>query len=118
MAMKERFLPAAGALLAALGVMAQAYAAHAPGAELMRTGGLFLLIHGVALIALSAFSRQTPRRLLDGGALLLGVGTALFAADLAIRALYERSLFPFAAPIGGSAMILAWVVVAAGFALR
>ena len=113
MAMKQRLLPAAGALLAALGVMAQAYAAHAPGAELMRTGGLFLLIHGVALIAISAF----PHRLLKAGALLLGAGTALFAADLAMRAVYERSLFPFAAPIGGSAMILAWVVVAAGFVL-
>lgn len=115
MAMNDRLLPGFGALLAAAGVAAQAYAAHAQGAELMRTAGLFLLIHGVAVIAITASARSAPRRLLDGGAIALAGGTALFAADLAARALYERSLFPFAAPIGGSAMILAWVALAGAF---
>ena len=115
MAMNDRLLAGLGALMASAGVAAQAYAAHAQGADLMRTAGLFLLIHGVAVIAVCAFSRSAPRRLLEGGATLLAFATVLFAADLAMRALSGGSLFPFAAPIGGSAMILAWVALAIAF---
>jgi uncharacterized membrane protein YgdD (TMEM256/DUF423 family) len=43
-------------------------------------------------------------------------GSALFAADLAAHALTGARLFPFAAPIGGSAMILSWLALAIAFA--
>ena len=115
MAIFERLLASFGALLAACGVALQAYAAHEPGGDRLRTGGLFLLIHGTAIIAVTAFGRSGKARPQRLGALLLGVGTALFAADLASRALTEHSLFPFAAPIGGGAMIVAWAGLAIAF---
>ena len=43
-------------------------------------------------------------------------GAALFAADLATRAFSGDRLFPFAAPIGGTAMIVSWFALAVVFA--
>ncbi len=43
-------------------------------------------------------------------------GASLFAADLAYHAFAGARLFPFAAPIGGTAMILSWIALAAAFA--
>ncbi|HRY08015.1 MAG TPA: DUF423 domain-containing protein, partial [Hyphomicrobiaceae bacterium] len=43
-------------------------------------------------------------------ALLLG-GAVLFAADIAARTIGGFRLFPMAAPTGGSAMILGWLVL-------
>ena len=43
-------------------------------------------------------------------------GATLFAAELAAHAFTGERLFPFAAPIGGSAMILSWLALAIVFA--
>jgi uncharacterized membrane protein YgdD (TMEM256/DUF423 family) len=40
------------------------------------------------------------------------VAAALFAGDLAIRQFAGHSLFPFAAPTGGTLLIVSWVVLA------
>ena len=40
-------------------------------------------------------------------------GAGLFAADVAARAYLGHRLFPFAAPAGGSLLILAWLVLVA-----
>ena len=53
--------------------------------------------------------------LLGWGASLLGLGTCLFAGDLASRAIQGHALFPYAAPAGGGAMILAWAWLALAF---
>jgi len=46
----------------------------------------------------------------------LGCAAALFSGDLAMRALAGARLFPFAAPIGGTAMLLFWLAIAVIFA--
>ena len=58
---------------------------------------------------------RLPARCLAAG-FVMEAGASLFAADLAYHAFAGARLFPFAAPIGGSAMILAWLALAAGFA--
>jgi uncharacterized membrane protein YgdD (TMEM256/DUF423 family) len=55
-------------------------------------------------------------RLVAAGA-ALALGTLLFAGDLSSRAFAGGKLFPFAAPAGGSLMILAWIALALVFAL-
>jgi uncharacterized membrane protein YgdD (TMEM256/DUF423 family) len=47
-----------------------------------------------------------------GGSILLA-GLVIFCADLLMRDLAGARLFLMAAPIGGTAMILGWLVVAA-----
>jgi uncharacterized membrane protein YgdD (TMEM256/DUF423 family) len=48
----------------------------------------------------------------------VALGASLFAADIACRTFAEARLFPMAAPIGGTLMILAWVALALAAAVR
>ena len=111
------FLGAFASLLGAFGVALAAVGAHAGGNELARTAALFLIMHAAALLGVSAGAKHTDgarARALVGFA--LGLGVSLFSADLAARAFLGDRLFPFAAPIGGSLMILSWLALAGVFA--
>jgi uncharacterized membrane protein YgdD (TMEM256/DUF423 family) len=109
----QRLLAVLAALMGAGGVALAAAAEHAAGGEFARTASLFLILHAGALLAASAH-RATRGLTIAGFA--LGAGAILFAADLASRAFLGARLFPFAAPIGGSLMILAWLALATAFA--
>ncbi len=106
-------LAALAALMGAAGVALAALAAHADGGELAKTASSFLILHAAALLGLSAHARfgGSARSLLIAGFALAG-GAILFAVDLASRAFFGARLFPFAAPIGGSLTILAWLALA------
>ena len=112
-------LAAFAALMGASGVALAAAAAHSGGGGFAETAALFLILHAAALLGLAACIGQTAgeglaRALLAAG-FGLGLGSTLFSADLAARALAGGRLFPMAAPIGGSAMILFWLALAAIF---
>jgi uncharacterized membrane protein YgdD (TMEM256/DUF423 family) len=111
-------LGALAALMGAGGVILAAASTHAGGGEDGRIASEFLLWHAAALLGVAAAARAaTPRRaprLLVGGA-ALALGAILFSADLAARGFLATKLFPFAAPIGGSLMILSWVALALAF---
>ena len=104
------------AVLGAAGVELAAAAAHENGGDLGRTASLFLIMHAAAALAVAAHARRrsADRALLACG-FLMEFGAALFAADLATRAFTGARLFPFAAPIGGSATIVSWVALAVAF---
>ncbi|CAN1493924.1 COG2363 Uncharacterized small membrane protein [Rhabdaerophilaceae bacterium] len=109
-----RLAVVAGGLAGALGVAAMAAGAHGSG-ENLRIAGQFLLFHGPAFLAIAAILRLNLCHILLGHlalGLLLG-GLALFAGDLAMRALAGRALFTAAAPLGGSGLILGWLMLAA-----
>jgi uncharacterized membrane protein YgdD (TMEM256/DUF423 family) len=44
-------------------------------------------------------------------------GAILFSAELAMHVFTGERIFPFAAPIGGTTMILSWLALAIVFAL-
>jgi uncharacterized membrane protein YgdD (TMEM256/DUF423 family) len=115
MSLAERLLAFFGAVLAGAGVALAAYAAHANGDEKLHTASLFMSLHGVGMVAITAYGWSGKTRALGLGALLLGLGTALFAADLVSLTLQGHALFPYAAPIGGTSMILAWLGIALAF---
>jgi uncharacterized membrane protein YgdD (TMEM256/DUF423 family) len=114
MAPMQRGLAALASLMGAAGVALAAAGEHAAGGEFARTASLFLILHAAALLAISA--HRASRGLTIAG-FALGSGAILFAADLTSRAFLSARLFPFAAPIGGSVMILAWLALALVFAL-
>lgn len=115
----NRILMLAGTLYGALGVIMAALAGHAMPGSTLGPGAQFLLIHGVALVALAAaletaLIAEKPGRM--GAFLLLG-GTALFSGDMAARAFFQSALFPMAAPLGGFAMIGGWLLSGAAILL-
>ena len=98
---------AAGVALAAVGAHGAASSALTPAAQ-------FLMVHAAAAVAIAAVATRAAH---PGGflvaAVLLLVGVTLFSGDIAVRTLWGNHLFPMAAPIGGSTMIIGWLVLAA-----
>lgn len=107
----HRILTAAGGILAAAGVGLSAYAAH--GAEAaaranLQSAALFALAHGIALAALSP---HTPRRIGTLALSMLLFGVLLFSGSLAAAHFFGVST-PLA-PMGGSMILLGWLLFAA-----
>lgn len=107
----DRILFAAGALFGAAGVALSAAASHG-GSVNVTTAANFLLFHAPALIALSLVAAQS--RILHIGTAVLLLAVLLFAGDLLARDYLGQRLFPFAAPMGGTGMILGWLMLAVG----
>jgi uncharacterized membrane protein YgdD (TMEM256/DUF423 family) len=103
--------------MGAAGVALAAAAVHLSGGELASRGALFLILHAAAALGIAAHARVKPpsRALLVIG-FVMEAGSALFAADLAAHAFTGARLFPFAAPLGGSTLILSWLALAIAFA--
>jgi uncharacterized membrane protein YgdD (TMEM256/DUF423 family) len=98
---------AAGVALAAMGAHGEGYVALTPPAY-------FLLMHAAGALAIAALATRAahPGAFLLAAIILL-VGASLFSGDIAVRTLLGHRLFPMAAPLGGSTMILGWLVLAA-----
>ena len=92
--------------------MALSAAASHGGSTNVATAANFLLFHAPALLALSLVA--AGGRILHIGAAVLLVAVLLFSGDLLARDYLGQRLFPFAAPIGGTGMILGWLMLAAG----
>ena len=69
-----------------------------------------LLMHAPALLALGLFA---PGRVLRLAGFVLLAGLSVFSGDLLMREFAGFRLFPMAAPIGGSLMIVGWLGTAA-----
>lgn len=111
--MITQILIALAGLMGAAGVILTAASAHGrPGAGLDAAGYL-LILHAIAVVATSIASAQNhvAPRIGELAAAGFVLGAALFAADVALRAYAGTRLFPMAAPIGGSILILSWLVV-------
>lgn len=111
----DRLILALAALAGGLGVAASAAAAHGAGTDSLKTAAQFLLFHAPAVLALVGLGGAglTHRLATRAAAALLLAGLVLFSGDLALRALAGRALFPMAAPAGGTALMLGWLVAAA-----
>ncbi len=100
-------------VLGAAGVALAAVAAHRVADPSLTSAALFLILHAAAVIAISAFAGSSPwPSVLLGIASLMLFAVTLFSGDVSARVLLEGRLFPMAAPLGGSLMILSWAAVA------
>jgi uncharacterized membrane protein YgdD (TMEM256/DUF423 family) len=101
------------ALMGASGVALWAIAAHRGGPSLA-TAAQMLLLHAVAVIALTAARKQglVETRIARIAITILILGVALFSGDITARAFLGGGLFAMAAPLGGSLMILGWLMTA------
>lgn len=107
-AVAGRVLLVAAGICGALGVATAARASHTADDNLGIAAN-FLLLHAPVLIGLSLMA---VNRVAIGAGLVLILGLLLFAGDLAARSLLGAPLFPLAAPFGGGALIVGWLLVA------
>jgi uncharacterized membrane protein YgdD (TMEM256/DUF423 family) len=91
-------------LSAALAIAAGAFGAHGVSgepAEWLKTGGMYQLIHAVAVLVIADKAK--------GPAWLMLGGSGVFAATLYLMALGAPRWFGAITPLGGLAMIGAWL---------
>lgn len=107
-------LQAAAALGAALAVAIGAMGAHAfrdagdlRGAGLMETAGQYLMWHALAVLALRRQHEGLHRPLI-----LLFASSALFSGTLVLLALGAPSWLGAVTPLGGTGLIVGWIMVA------
>ncbi len=102
----------AGGVLGAAGIALAAAASHGDDTRHLATASMMCLVHAPALIGLQAC--QHIFRTATLAAVVITLGTFLFAGDLVSRHFLGDRLFAMAAPIGGFTMIAGWLLVGAG----
>lgn len=107
--LSSRILLFFGGLTGAAGVILAAAAYHGNNAAL-QSAALVCLANGPALLALSILSIRTTVAAAAG--ILIVIGSALFAGDIAALAYIGSGFFRMAAPIGGTAIIAGWLIAA------
>ncbi len=104
---------AAAGVTGAGGIILAAAAAHGVPDPRLQTAANFLILHAAATLAVCGLALALPQRgiwFLGAAALLLS-GSLLFGGDLWARALAGTRLFPMAAPLGGTLLIIGWALV-------
>ena len=96
------------------GIILAAASAHQPDATRLAAASSMLLFHATAVLAVVALAERGVIHFRIGIAAAWGfvIAAALFAGDLTLRQYAGHSLFPMAAPTGGTLLIVSWVVLA------
>jgi uncharacterized membrane protein YgdD (TMEM256/DUF423 family) len=117
-----RILVGLAALMGADGVILAALSAHQADAARLAAASSMLLFHAPAVLAAVALAERgmVHVRIALAAAFGFVVASTLFAGDLTLRQFAGHSLFPFAAPTGGTLLIVSWLalVVAAAWPRR
>lgn len=110
---------AAGALMAALAVVAGAFGAHglasrldAQALEWWETGARYLMYGGLGLALLGLVARSTESALLAWAGFGLLAGSLIFSGTLAMMALGAPRWLGAITPIGGALLIAGFVLFA------
>ncbi len=108
-----------GAVLAALGVAAGAFGAHALRARLspemlsvFETGVRYHLIHALALLAVAWAGTRWPGGAVNAAGWLFLAGTVLFSGSLYALTLSGIRALGAITPFGGVAFIAGWLTLA------
>jgi uncharacterized membrane protein YgdD (TMEM256/DUF423 family) len=110
-----------GALMAALSVIASAYASH--GNSLIGTSPAMvqaslnlLQFHSMGLILVGILGQSSPneKRLLAAGVLFL-LGCLMFSVNILLRAWHDIQTFRALVPWGGTSFILGWLAFALAY---
>jgi uncharacterized membrane protein YgdD (TMEM256/DUF423 family) len=109
-----RILIILAGVMGADGVILAAASVHQADATRLASASSMLLFHSSAVLAVVALAERGVIHIRIGIAAAWGfvIAAALFAGDLTLRQYAGHSLFPFAAPTGGTLLILSWLVLA------
>ena len=113
----HRFAVTVAGILGAAGIAAAAGATHQGDTRILGALALIALTQAPAVLVLALISGR--HWLLRLATALIGLGALVFSADLAAIHFLGASPLPIAAPIGGGALILGWLIlIPAGFVGR
>jgi uncharacterized membrane protein YgdD (TMEM256/DUF423 family) len=109
-----RILVILAGVMGADGVILAAAAAHQPDATRLAAASSMLLFHATAVLAAVALIERGVIHARIGIFAAWGfvIAAALFAGDLTLRQYAGHSLFPMAAPTGGTLLIVSWLGLA------
>jgi len=109
-----RILIGLAGIMGADGVILAAASAHEADAARLGSASSMLLFHACAVIGTVALIERGVIHARIGMVAGWGfvIAAALFATDLTLRQYADHSLFPFAAPTGGTLLILSWLALA------
>ena len=109
-----RILVILAGIMGADGVVLAAAAAHQPDAARLAAASSMLLFHATAVLAVVALAERGIIHQAFGIAAAWGfvIAAGLFTGDLTLRQYAGHSLFPMAAPTGGTLLIISWLVLA------
>ncbi|MBA2125200.1 DUF423 domain-containing protein [Hyphomicrobium methylovorum] len=100
-------------LAGASGVALAAAAAHKVESPALASAATMLIVHAVLAVALIAIAFQSRcAKLWWATAFGILFAASLFSGSIALRALTGEQLFPMSAPIGGTLMMVGWIVIA------
>ena len=114
MSRAARILIVLAAIMGADGVMLAAASAHQADASRLASASSMLLFHATAVLATLALAERGMINARIGIVATVGfvIAAGLFAGDLTLRQYAGHSLFPMAAPTGGTLLIASWLVLA------
>jgi uncharacterized membrane protein YgdD (TMEM256/DUF423 family) len=109
-----RILIILAGIMGADGVVLAAASAHQADASRLASASSMLLFHSSAVLAAVALAERGVIHVRTGIAAAFGfvIAAALFAGDLTLRQYAGHSLFPMAAPTGGTLLIVSWLLLA------
>jgi uncharacterized membrane protein YgdD (TMEM256/DUF423 family) len=109
-----RILVILAGVMGADGVILAAASAHQPDATRLAAASSMLLFHSLAVLGTVALAERGVVHARIGIAAAFGfvIAAALFAGDLSLRQYAGHSLFPMAAPTGGTLLIVSWLALA------
>jgi uncharacterized membrane protein YgdD (TMEM256/DUF423 family) len=109
-----RILIILAGVMGADGVILAAAVAHQPDATRLAAASSMLLFHATAVLAAVALIERGVIHARIGIFAAWGfvIAAALFAGDLTLRQYAGHSLFPMAAPTGGTLLIVSWLGLA------
>jgi uncharacterized membrane protein YgdD (TMEM256/DUF423 family) len=115
-----RILVVLAGLMGAAGVALAAAAAHHGHEGELEAASSMLLFHAPAVLAVALLVERGIIYSKSGNLAAFGfvVAATLFAGDLTLRQFAGHRLFPFAAPIGGTLLIVSWLILAVCAAWR
>jgi len=109
-----RILIILAGIMGADGVVLAAASAHQTDATRLASASSMLLFHATAVLAAAALAERGVIHARIGIAAAFGfvVAAGLFAGDLTLWQYAGHSLFPMAAPTGGTLLIVSWLALA------
>jgi uncharacterized membrane protein YgdD (TMEM256/DUF423 family) len=110
----HRILIGLAGIMGADGVILAAASAHQADASRLGAASSMLLFHACAVLGAVALIERGVVHARIGTVAAWGfvVAAALFATDLSLRQYAGHSLFPMAAPTGGTLLIASWLALA------
>ena len=114
MSRAHRILVVLSGIMGADGVILAAASAHQADASRLAAASSMLLFHASAVLGAVALAERGIVHTKIGITAAFGfvVAAGLFAGDLTLRHYAGNGLFPFAAPTGGTLMIVSWLALA------